>query len=89
MVLIPNYIILSLCLLILFLLGVYVEGLTEYSVNSVKACQALLNRGERNRVTRQTRVNLNSSRSHSVLQLMIESNSEDKNGMLKKAKLNF
>lgn len=58
-------------------------------MNSLRASQALLQRGEKNRVTRQTRANINSSRSHSLLQLMVESKGEDGNGMLKKAKLNF
>ena len=52
--------------------GVFVEGLTEYHVNSFRAWKALLNRGEKNRVIRQTKINMNSSRSHSILQLIIE-----------------
>ena len=56
-----------------YILGVYIEGLSEYSVNSMHACEALLKRGEKHRVTRQTKANICSSRSHSILQIMLES----------------
>jgi hypothetical protein len=52
-------------------------------------CFALLRRGEVNRVTRQTKLNLMSSRSHSIYQLLIESDQADERGMLKRAKLNL
>lgn len=53
--------------------GIYVEGLTEYIVQSEKDCFALLRRGETNRITRATKMNIESSRSHSILQILIES----------------
>lgn len=52
--------------------GVFIEGLTEYHASSFSAWKALISRGEKNRVTRQTKANINSSRSHSIIQLMIE-----------------
>jgi hypothetical protein len=58
-------------------------------VSSTRASQALLNRGEKNRVTRQTKANINSSRSHSIFQLIIEESKDDSYGTFKRAKLNF
>jgi len=69
--------------------GIYVEGLTEYVVNNAKDCFALLKRGEKNRITRKTSVNISSSRSHSIFQLLVETDTVDKRGMLKRAKLNL
>lgn len=69
--------------------GIYVEGLTEYVVTNVRDCFALLKRGEKNRVTRHTSANINSSRSHSIFQLLVETDTVDKRGMLKRAKLNL
>jgi hypothetical protein len=54
--------------------GIFVEGLSEYVVNSAQDCYILLKRGERNRITRQTKGNIHSSRSHTIFQLLIESN---------------
>lgn len=69
--------------------GIYVEGLSEYIVQSEQDCFALLRRGELNRITRQTRKNMLSSRSHSVLQLLVESDQADKRGFFMRAKLNL
>ena len=69
--------------------GIYIEGLTEYSVGSVDEWQALINRGERTRVTRQTHANVNSSRSHSIIQLLIETTDSENQDVIKRAKLNF
>ena len=69
--------------------GIYVEGLTEYVITNAKDCYALLKRGEKNRVTRQTKININSSRSHSIFQLLVETDTVDSRGMLQKAKLNL
>ena len=49
----------------------------------------MLRRGEQNRITRQTKKNMMSSRSHSLLQLLIETDRADSRGYLKKAKLNL
>jgi hypothetical protein len=48
----------------------------------------LLIKGERIRAKRQTRMNMQSSRSHTILQITIESDEADEHGMLKRAKLN-
>ena len=65
------------------------EGLTEYVVMSNRDCFALLKRGERNRITWQTRANIDSSRSHSIFQILVETDRVDNWGMLWKAKLNL
>jgi Kinesin motor domain len=69
--------------------GVYVEGLSEYIVQSESECLVLLARGERNRVKRATKMNVKSSRSHSLFQLLIETDHVDAKGMLKRSKLNL
>lgn len=69
--------------------GIFVEGLTEYVVDSVEDAIALVIRGNRNRKTRQTRMNINSSRSHTILQILAESNMIDKKGFLSKGKLSI
>lgn len=53
--------------------GVYVEDLTEEVTNSCKAAMDLLNRGNRNRHISSTNMNIESSRSHSVFSMTIES----------------
>ncbi|CAD8103063.1 unnamed protein product [Paramecium sonneborni] len=69
--------------------GIYVENLTEYAVNNYHDCLTLMKRGEKNRIIRQTTMNLKSSRSHTIFQLIIETNKVDKNGVLFKSKLNL
>jgi len=49
--------------------GIYVDGLAEFVVNNATDCFALMKRGERNRITKATRSNIHSSRSHSIFQL--------------------
>jgi hypothetical protein len=49
----------------------------------------LLTRGEKNRVKRATKMNIQSSRSHSLFQLLIETDQVDSKGMLKRSKLNL
>lgn len=69
--------------------GIYVEGLAEFVVNSARDWYALMKRGERNRITKATRANIHSSRSHWIFQLLVETDQVDKRGMLKRAKLNL
>ena len=69
--------------------GIYVEGLAEFVVNSARDWYALMKRGERNRVTKATKANIHSSRSHWLFQLLVETDQVDKRGMLKRAKLNL
>jgi hypothetical protein len=69
--------------------GIYVEGLTEYIVTTKDQCLELLVKGEQIRLKRATRLNMQSSRSHSIFQLVIESDEADEKGMLKRAKLSI
>lgn len=69
--------------------GIFVEGLSEYVVTTAQECFLLLKRGEKNRITRQTRSNIHSSRSHTIFQLLVESNTADRKGMLLRGKLNL
>ena len=69
--------------------GIFIEGLSEYQVQSVQDWFTLLKRGERNRITRQTKSNINSSRSHTIFQLLLESDRMDAQGRLRKWKLNL
>lgn len=52
--------------------GIYVEGLNEVEVSDIDHCLDLMQRGERNRIVRQTHMNVKSSRSHTIFQLLIE-----------------
>ena len=49
----------------------------------------LLRRGEKIRIKRSTKMNMNSSRSHTLFQILIESNEVDEKVMLKRSKLNL
>jgi hypothetical protein len=69
--------------------GIFVEGLTEYLVQSETECVFLLKRGEKNRVVRGTYMNQNSSRSHSLFQLVLQTTKVDKNGFIRRSKLNL
>ena len=52
--------------------GVYVQGLSEYRVDTREDVLSILKRAMRNRAVRSTEMNLESSRSHTILQLLIE-----------------
>lgn len=52
--------------------SVYVQGLSEYRVDSREEILQLLKRSMKNRAVRSTEMNLESSRSHTILQLSIE-----------------
>ena len=68
--------------------GVFVEGLSEYLVGSVEDTMVLLQRGENNRITRETKSNISSSRSHSVFQIFLEIEEKAK-GRVIKSKVNL
>jgi hypothetical protein len=51
--------------------GMFVQGLVKYPVASMEQCLTLLFTGEKNRIIRQTKLNMFSSRSHTVFQLLI------------------
>ena len=70
-------------------MGIFVEGQSEYAVTNAADCFTLLKRGEASRITRQTRSNIHSSRSHTIFQLLIESNRPNSKGMLFRGKLNL
>lgn len=53
--------------------GIYVKDLMGFTVDSVESITELLNRGNRNRVTRSTLMNDVSSRSHAIFTITIES----------------
>ena len=65
------------------------EGLSEYVVSDEIDCLNLLTRGERNRIKRATKMNIKSSRSHTLFQMLLESDKIDSKGMLKRSKLNL
>ena len=69
--------------------GTYVEGLTEYIVTDKEQCFELLIKGERIRAKRSTKLNMQSSRSHTIFQIVIESDEADEKGVIKRAKLNI
>ena len=52
--------------------GVYLEGLQWYNCNSPEECEEIFHKGELNRNTESTKMNLHSSRSHAILILKIE-----------------
>lgn len=52
--------------------GIMAAGLTQYRAYSTDEVMVLLQQGNRNRTTEPTRVNETSSRSHAILQVMVE-----------------
>ncbi|CAN0073739.1 unnamed protein product, partial [Phaeothamnion confervicola] len=52
--------------------GIYVQSLSEFAVHTAAECLQLLRRGEEHRAIRETHMNQLSSRSHSILQLVLE-----------------
>ena len=52
--------------------GVYLEGVQWYKCNSPEECEEVFHKGELNRNTESTKMNLHSSRSHAILILKIE-----------------
>jgi len=68
--------------------GIYCEGLSEYLVATSLDAYTLLKRGEKNRIIRQTKGNMESSRSHSVFQMYIEYEDISQQKIYK-TKLNF
>ena len=69
--------------------GIFVEGLTEYSVQSEWDCLNLLYLGEKNTFVRSTQMNQHSSRSHTILQITMQTVQPDENGMILRSKLNL
>ena len=57
--------------------GVYLPGVSEFTVRSADECLRLLALGLRGRSVRETRMNRASSRSHSIFRVTVERSSED------------
>lgn len=60
-------------------LGVYVQNLMGFTVDSIKSITRLMERGNQNRITRSTLMNDVSSRSHAIFTITIEARDEDNN----------
>ena len=69
---------------------IFVQGLSEYRVSSASDVLLLLQHGSRNRAVRATQYNEQSSRSHAILQMSIETSTVKPNGsrVVRVAKLN-
>jgi len=67
-------------------IGMFIEGLMEYPVINMEECFVLLFTGEKNRIIRQTKLNMFSSRSHTIFQLLI---TNSKGEHTRRAKLNL
>ena len=52
--------------------GVYLEGVQWYKCNTPEECEEVFHKGELNRNTESTKMNLHSSRSHAILILKIK-----------------
>ena len=68
---------------------VYVRGLTEVPVHSAEGAARLVRRALRCRSVRSTDMNARSSRSHGVLQLLLEQSAPDAGGHVLRARLSF
>ena len=63
--------------------GVFIDGLSEHIADNFFDCLNLLKKGERTRKIRQTRKNDMSSRSHTIFQIIIETDQINQNGFMK------
>ncbi|CAI5510515.1 unnamed protein product, partial [Closterium sp. Naga37s-1] len=70
-------------------LGVFVEGLQEVVVSTADATYALFKRGSQNRRVGQTAMNMESSRSHSVFTIVVETERRDDAGVMKRRTSRF
>lgn len=71
--------------------GMIVSGITQHSASTAKEVMRLLQRGNRNRTTESTNANKHSSRSHAILQILVECKPRDGgiNEGVKVSKLNL
>ena len=60
--------------------GVYIKGLTMHIVKSIPEIERLMNMGSKNRSVGETAMNKDSSRSHSIFTIYIESSETDEKG---------
>ena len=68
---------------------IFVRGLTEVPVHSADGAHRLVRKALRRRAVRSTEMNARSSRSHGVLQLLLEQSSPDAAGPILRARLSF
>ncbi|XP_059099398.1 osmotic avoidance abnormal protein 3-like isoform X5 [Tigriopus californicus] len=71
--------------------GVYVKDISLHPVNNVSACEVLMDQGWKNRATGETKMNAESSRSHSIFTINIEMMDTSGSGEqhIRKGKLNL
>ncbi|CAI7810235.1 unnamed protein product [Closterium sp. NIES-54] len=69
--------------------GMFVEGLQEVVVSTADATYALFKRGSQNRRVGQTAMNMESSRSHSVFTIVVETQRRDDAGVMKRRTSRF
>ena len=69
--------------------GVYVKDLTAFVVKNVAEITNVLNVGQKNRSVGATKMNLNSSRSHSIFTITVEQSSRGADGHIRVGKLNL
>ncbi|CAI5533553.1 unnamed protein product, partial [Closterium sp. Naga37s-1] len=69
--------------------GMFVEGLQEVVVSTADATYALFKRGSQNRRVGQTAMNMESSRSHSVFTIVVETQRRDDAGVMKRGTSRF
>lgn len=71
--------------------GIYIKGLTNIIVKSVQDIEQTMNRGASNRHTAETKMNKDSSRSHCIFTIYVETaeTKADGNQLLKVGKLNL
>ena len=69
--------------------GVYVKDLTAFVVKNVAQITNVLNVGQKNRSVGATKMNLNSSRSHSIFTITVEQSSRGADGHIRVGKLNL
>ncbi|KAF7287493.1 kinesin-like protein KIF3A [Rhynchophorus ferrugineus] len=60
-------------------IGIYVKDLSGFTVDSVESTTELMDRGNKNRITRSTMMNNVSSRSHAIFTIVIESKNRHTN----------
>ena len=51
--------------------GIFINNITEIELKSIEQIKNLLNKGNKNRTTEETEINITSSRSHAILQILI------------------
>ncbi|XP_030756162.1 kinesin-like protein KIF3A [Sitophilus oryzae] len=60
-------------------IGIYVKDLSGFTVDSVESITQLMDRGNKNRITRSTMMNNVSSRSHAIFTIVVESKNRHTN----------